>query len=331
MIPNVFISSTVEDLRYLRDAIREVIQDLGYIPRMSEYGDIGYSPFSSAENSCYKTIQECHIAFLIIGKRYGDPKSNGLSVTHNEFRAAREKKIPIINLVDKEVLTSKKIYDANKSQKSINVPGMDYPDKTFSLLQEIMDSPVNNGFLDFSDVSSARKHIKKQLALMFGDFLEKNTDPIKGDIKDILSEIKTLRHELKPDASKDILKFMKAVRFLLDDSNKQYRIVIENLYDTLESSIPDLIKSNTFAEFIERATGNPLKMININTLEDARDYLKSYNARFCSYGGQEGTGYPTATLLGISHDRSRVIINNFNLRQFESLHNLFKKTTEREV
>lgn len=102
MIPNIFVSSTVEDLRYLRDATREVIQDLGYLPRMSEHGDFGYSPYTSAEDSCYKVIKECHIALLIIGKRYGEPKSNGLSVTHNEFRAAWDSQVPTIKLVDRD-------------------------------------------------------------------------------------------------------------------------------------------------------------------------------------------------------------------------------------
>lgn len=296
MIPNVFICSTVKDLRYLRDAIRPVIHELGYIPRMSEYGDLGYDPFSSAENSCYKAINECHIALLIIGKQYGEPKSNGLSVTHNEFRAARARQIPIINLVDKEVLTSKEIFDANKAGNPITIPGMDLPEKTFSFLEEIMDSPINNAYLDFSDVESARNHIKKQLAHMFGNFLDKNIDPIKGDVKDILSEIKTLRHELKPDTDKDILKFMKAVRFLLDDDNKQYRVVIENLYDSLESSIAHLIASKSFSEFIQRATGNQIEIVDIDTFAGVRDYLKSRTGmRFTSYGGQENSDLPTAT------------------------------------
>jgi len=31
MIPNVFVSSTIEDLHHLRDAIRETLADLGYL------------------------------------------------------------------------------------------------------------------------------------------------------------------------------------------------------------------------------------------------------------------------------------------------------------
>lgn len=331
MIPNVFICSTVKDLRYLRDAIRPLIQEIGYIPRMSEYGDLGYDPFSSVENSCYEAIKECHIAVLIVGKQYGEPRSNGLSTTHNEFKAARTCQIPIITLVDREVLTIKEIYDDNNAEKGINIRSMDHPEKTFPFLKEIIDSPINNAYLDFSDVDSAIRHIRNQLAHMFGKYLDKNIDPIKGDVKDILSEIKTLRHELKPDASKDVLKFMKAVRLLLDDNYKQYRDIILDLYGSIESSIADLMASKSFEEFIKRSTGNEIEIVDISTFGSVRDYLKSRTGmRLTSYGGQENTDLPTATLFGISTDGSKVIINNNNLRQFEALHKSLKSAIEKK-
>jgi hypothetical protein len=332
MIPNVFISSTVDDLRYLRDAIREVIQQIGYIPRMSEYGDLGYSPFSSAENSCYTAMKECHIAILIIGKRYGELKSTDISVTHSEFRAAREGQIPIINLVDKEVLTNKKIYDANKTKKNLTIPGMDHPVKTFSFLEEIMNAPVNNAYLDFSDVATARNHIRNQLAHMFGDFLIKSIDPLKSDIKDVLSEIKALRHELKPNINKDNIRFMKAIRLLVDDDYDQYRIVVQHLYDTLENGIADLITSNSFAEFIKRATGHQIEIVNMSVYEEIRRYLESrHDFVFSSYGGQKESGFPTATLFGITRDKKKVFINENNLRQFEALHKSFRAALDDNI
>lgn len=115
MIPNVFVSSTIADLQHLRDAIRETILELGYNPIMSDYGDIGYLPTESVEDSCYVTMPECQLAVLIIGKRYGSKSENDLSITHNEFRKAREHVIPIISIIDQEVLSFKRVYDANVS------------------------------------------------------------------------------------------------------------------------------------------------------------------------------------------------------------------------
>lgn len=71
MVPNVFISSTIEDLSYLRESIRESILDLACTPVMSDYGDIGYLPQISVEDACYKALKDCQIAIIIIDKRYG--------------------------------------------------------------------------------------------------------------------------------------------------------------------------------------------------------------------------------------------------------------------
>ena len=57
MIPNVFVSSTIEDLQHIREAVREVINDLSYTPVLSEYGDVGYLSATTAEKSCYISVQ----------------------------------------------------------------------------------------------------------------------------------------------------------------------------------------------------------------------------------------------------------------------------------
>ncbi len=102
MIPNVFVSSTIYDLQYLRDALRETIVELGYNPVMSDYGDIGYLPSKSAQEFCYATIRDCQLSVLIIGKRYGEKSKNGLSVTHNELLTIQNRNVPIVTIVDQE-------------------------------------------------------------------------------------------------------------------------------------------------------------------------------------------------------------------------------------
>ena len=41
-VPRVFISSTCYDLQEIRFQLRRFIQDIGYEPVMSEFGDIFY-------------------------------------------------------------------------------------------------------------------------------------------------------------------------------------------------------------------------------------------------------------------------------------------------
>lgn len=253
MIPNVFVSSTVLDLQHLREAIRDAIEELAYNPVMSEYGDVGYLPAASAEQSCYVTVADCQIAVLIIGKQYGSVSENGLSVTHNEFRQARERRIPVICLVGREVMVLKRVYDANPDGKT-TFPGMDNPKGTFALVEEFLQSPVNNGILEFENASDARGHLKRQLAHFFGELLRRGLDPVKEGMQDVLSEIKSLRLELVKEApKKEDLAVLKAIRFLLRDENRWYADLVEEKYGVLERGVVELLKHKTFEEFAEAA------------------------------------------------------------------------------
>lgn len=252
MIPYVFISSTVDDLMYLRDAVRETILDIGYVPVMSDYGDIGYLPSSSAEESCYATIKECQFVVLIIGKRYGSLSENGLSITNNEFIAARDHNIPVISLIDSEVLSFKKIYDANIT-KSIEhkFPGMDLPYATFTFIDGIIKSKLKNGILPFGRASEAQQNLKKQIAHIFGDLLKNRYDPIKVQLKDILSEVKTVRYELLKDKGLEPVRYMRTIRILLDEGYRNYRNLIEKL-ENLDSAIFLILESKKFDEFLTK-------------------------------------------------------------------------------
>lgn len=224
MIPNVFVSSTVRDLQHLRDSVRDCISDLGYNPVMSDYGEIGYLPDQDAEHSCYTAMSQCHLAILIIGKRYSEPTANDVSVTENEYRTARAGKIPTITLVDREVMAFKRVFEVNTvAKKSVEFPGMDHPASTFKFIENVASSPWNNGILEFGTGSEARKAIKQQLAHLFGELLNRRHDPVKGEVKDILTEIKTLRREIGKKPSPQTRHYTTLVRFLLDDTNSTVR------------------------------------------------------------------------------------------------------------
>ncbi len=265
MIPNIFISSTIQDLSHLRDSIRDLILELGYNPIMSEYGEIGFLPSASAEDSCYIALRDCQLAIFIIGKRYGSISKNGLSVTHNEFRTTREKKIPIIFLVNEECQSFKRVYDDNENGESISFPGMENPTKLFQLIQEFTDSESNNGFVLYNNVQSAKQNLKKQMAHIFGDLLTKHFDPVKGEIKDILSEITTLRHILLKNEQEVARKFSIAFRFLLNEENYYLKDITEIVSGSLEEGVPELLKSQTFRAYLISQNVN----INQLTTEEA--------------------------------------------------------------
>lgn len=250
MIPNIFISSTIQDLSHLRDSIRDLIIELGYNPIMSEYGEIGYLPTSSAEDSCYLALKDCQMAIVIVGKRYGSLSQNGLSVTHNEFRTTKERKIPVIFLVNEEVLSFKRVYDANENGDDLSFPGMENPAKVFQLIKEFSDSEINNGLIQYTNVQSAKHNLKKQFAHIVGDLLKKHFDPVKGEIKDILSEITTLRHILLKNDKDVARKFANAFRFLLNEENRYLKEIIEIVSGSLEEGLPELLEKRSLKSYL---------------------------------------------------------------------------------
>lgn len=123
MTPRVFVSSTIRDLAHLRHALRDAVVELGYQPVMSDFGEIGYLPEVTAADSCFKEAENCDLGILIVAKRYGDDYLNNVSVTHGEFRTLRGRKVPIVTLVEKDVLTYKALVEANPDS-TIACPGM---------------------------------------------------------------------------------------------------------------------------------------------------------------------------------------------------------------
>lgn len=274
MIPNIFVSSTIHDLQYLREAVRDTISELGHRPVMSEFGDIGYLPSISAEDACYLALKDCQIAIVIIGKRYGWITSNGLGITHNEFKAARDNKIPVIFLIDKDIIAYKKVFDKQKTDGNVgSFPDMDNPEQTFSLIQEFVDYPINNGFLPYSTAQEATDSIKKQLSHIFGNLLRERFDPLKAQVQDVLSEIKTLRHELLKDkeATTDYLPYLSAIRFLIDEENKILSNFLNKVFKSIDIAVPDIIKQDSFQNFIT-ALGWEIKILDFT---DAMDLIRT--------------------------------------------------------
>ena len=112
MIPNIFVSSTIADLHYLRDGLCDAIDELCYHPVMSEHGEVGYLHPNTAAESCYRSVGQCQMVVLIVGKRYGSTGEDGLSVTHREFLAAKSDTARIITFVEPEILSYKEVFCA---------------------------------------------------------------------------------------------------------------------------------------------------------------------------------------------------------------------------
>ena len=256
MEPNVFISSTIKDLKYLRDTIRKTIEELGYNPIMSDYGEIGYLPSLSAEDSCYLAIKDCQLIIVIIGKSYGTKGKNGFGITHNEYLKAKEDKIPIIFLVDKDVLILQKVYLQNP-KSDLKLLDLDEPELLFSLIDDFKNSEQNNGFLTFTDSTDISKLLKKQIALIVGDLLKLRGDQERNRLKDIYTEISTIKHFLLDSNPKtgqlaDLKTYSKVFRFLLEKRNTELKFTLELVFGTIEDSFKPITESEDFNELIKK-------------------------------------------------------------------------------
>lgn len=323
MIPNVFVSSTIYDLQYLREAIRETIIELGYNPVMSDYGDIGYLPTKSAEDSCYTTVRDCQLAIGIIGKRYGEKAKNGFSVTHNEFLTIRERNIPLITIADQEVMSYKRVFDANKGLKTTpTFPGMDSPADTFNLVKSIMASHINNGIITYTTASDARKNLKSQIAHLFHELLSDQFNPLNSHIQDVLSEVKTLRHELLKNKGEEPIAYLQTMKWLLDsrDHGKHYSDLAKSLHGGLDVAVPIMLKTSSFDEFvnmsgykIDIATEIP----NVSAIEDM-GVLKSLTF-FTIYPYENKDEEDSGSIL-LRTDSNSIFMNYSAKEYFDFLH-----------
>ena len=252
MIPSVFISSTVNDLRHVRDAVRSTVEAIGYRPVMSEYGDVGYMGGCTAEEACYKTIRECQILVLIVGKHYGSRSNanDALTVTEMELAEGMKHCAHIITLIDQEVLEFKKVYDENPPDKDLSFPGMNDPAKTFAFISRISQMPSKNAIVPFSNATDIHRILRLQFASLVYELLTAQPSNAMASLTDILSEVKTLREAMTKGSKPDV-QFLAAIRFLLDDENAQLRAVVKCCCGgSMEAAIPKIIEAVDFEHFL---------------------------------------------------------------------------------
>jgi hypothetical protein len=300
MIPNVFVSSTIRDLHYLREAIRETVLDLSYNTVMSDFGEVGYLHAAPAASSCYRSVEQCQLFILIIGRRYGSVGEDGVSVTHKEFRTAQQNGIPTITFVEPQVLTYKEVYDSSPENSMWeNFPHMDHPHRTFAMLAEVAASPTYNAIIPFHDVADAKRKLKLQIADFVGTYIQDGTRPYRADFKDLLAEIKTLRsqfvHTGRTSTKKreEMQEYLITMRFLLEDRNADYRKFLQGLAGDLDAVIPDLIKATTVEEIVS-AMGFKIEFHEEDVFQDFMkdnwQQLKLTAATYGAYGGYATTG-----------------------------------------
>ena len=252
MVPSVFISSTIGDLQHLRDTIRSVVEDLGYRPVMSEFSEVAYLSDSTAEEACYKSVAQCQVVVMIIGKHYGSTSSVNpeKSVTEMEFEEALKSSARIITLVDAEVYDFKKVFDANKNKECYEYPEMNNPAKTFAFISRVNAATTRNAIIRYATTTDVRQILKSQFAAMVYDLLCPHDPKADSTMKDILSEVRTLREAMTKSEKPDI-RYLTATRFLLEDRNVNFVSLLKHMFGAaIENLIMTIGESENFDGFL---------------------------------------------------------------------------------
>lgn len=93
---SVFVSSVIRGFEEFRAAARQGIELMDCRPIMAE--QFSARPYSS-EVACTHEAQQSDVYLVIFGQRYGYETEDGLSITHAEYRAARDASRPILAFV----------------------------------------------------------------------------------------------------------------------------------------------------------------------------------------------------------------------------------------
>jgi hypothetical protein len=268
MRPRIFLSSTIKDLAPIRDALRDVIQEMGYEPVMSDYGEVGYLPTTTAEESCYISLDNCDILVAVIGKRYGSIGRDDRSITHNEVRRARDLGVPVYCFIERDTRVQLQVLAGNPTAQ---LPDFDAPDRLLAFVNEVATADRSNSVIDFSSVDDAKNRLKLQLAHLFHHLLSQKNDLIRKSLADLLAEVKTIRYRLPPENTEESAGLLCAAKFFCEDLEEkgakwQYKRLVLRSTPNFAHAIRLLLMAPTFADFCKAAH----IAIRVMTLEERR-------------------------------------------------------------
>ena len=96
----VFVSSVQKELEDERLIVQNLIQTDPFLQQHCTPVLYEFEPASpeDALEECLNLVDECQIYLLMIGTKYGH-EVDGLSITHKEYRRAKEKKVPVLAFI----------------------------------------------------------------------------------------------------------------------------------------------------------------------------------------------------------------------------------------
>ncbi|MEP7242664.1 MAG: DUF4062 domain-containing protein [Gammaproteobacteria bacterium] len=99
----IFISSTVEDLKSVRRKLAKALEGPGRLVRCSEDPGFPVEPGVTSHDACLAMVRRCHAFVLLVGTRFGgEYQKQGKSITWREWEEACASGLSPIILVNKK-------------------------------------------------------------------------------------------------------------------------------------------------------------------------------------------------------------------------------------
>lgn len=229
--PRVFISSTCYDLQEIRFQLRSFVEDFGFIPVMSEFGDIFYDYQKHTHDACKDEIEKSQLFLLIIGNNYGsvyykqkEIAKNPDSVTLQEYKKAIEVDIYkhifvnkfvdydyknyqkalnkfISNNVEKLELDESKIDDTILTFKNEFKSKYPFPQDSykfiFNFLDVIYSLKTNNAIITYESFEDIKESLRKQWAGFMYDAITKSKTVSINLVEKIGEKIERVENQIK--------------------------------------------------------------------------------------------------------------------------------------
>lgn len=272
--PRVFVSSTCYDLQEIRFQLRTFIEDFGFIPVMSEYGDIFYDYKKHIQESCKEEIEKSQFFILIIGNNFGSIyyKHNTSSimpdsVTMQEFRKSIETNIykhifvnkfvdydykNYKNLLEKYIskhfesveVEENKINDIindliNKFKKEYMYPKESYK-YIFNFLDIVYSLRSNNAVIIYENFENIKLSLRKQWSGFMYEAVTKNRSVSINVIERLGDKINRIENQIKLLADGQITDKDNGLKITFDIKNLVTKLNIEEFY-RIKSDTYDLV------------------------------------------------------------------------------------------
>lgn len=151
-LPNVFISSTIYDLRDLRYTVQDTLRKKGYAVLASEDGSIPVESSKHSYDVCLDAAKSCDCLIAVIDSRFGGTMPDGkTSITQAEIEIALNEGNQVYVFVRQSVWDAKEVYNAYTKAGHPFVPSKIVDDmRVFQVIDAIRKRRTGNWIFQFN-------------------------------------------------------------------------------------------------------------------------------------------------------------------------------------